>query len=108
MLVQGTPDGGDRGTVTAAHARHPHNANARPERSRQHLEQLLGSHYRTSETVANPHRQGRWWGRAVPDEVEMRVERGDFIDLDQREAHLARERDQVAGMQAAEAVLQEM
>src|SRR3954451_15557826 len=38
----------------------------------------------------------------------MRVERGDFIDLDQREAHFARERNKMAGVEALEAVLQEM
>ena len=44
----------------------------------------------------------------VHDDVEMGVERGDLVDLDQGEPHLLGERRHVARVQAAEMILQQV
>ena len=44
----------------------------------------------------------------VHDDVEMGVERGDLVDLDQRQPHLLGQRGEMARVQAAEMVLQQM
>ena len=101
-------DRGDRRVVAAAHAGRAHDAHARLERARQLREQALGAHQRAGEAVADPHRQRRRRRLAVHDDVEMGVERGDLVDLDQRKPHLVRERHEMAGVQAAVVVLQQM
>ena len=108
VLMQGVADGGDGRVVAAAHARRAHDAHIPAERARQLLQELLRSHQFAGEAVADAHREGRGRRLAVHDDVEMGVERGDLVDLDQRQPHLGRQRDQMAGVQAAVAVLQEM
>ncbi len=108
VLVQRVTDGDDRRLVAAAHARRPHHPHARAEPIRQFAEQPGAAHHRAGQAVADPHRDRRRRRLVIHDDVEMGVERGDLVDLDQRQPHLLGERRKVAGVQAAEAVLQQV
>ena len=108
VLMQRVADRHHRRLVAAAHAGRPHHAHAVAEADAQLIEQPLGAGERAAQAVAHAHGQRRRRCLVVHDDVEMRVERGDLVDLGQREAHRLGERDQMACMEAAEMVLQQM
>ena len=101
-------DRGDRRVVAAAHAGRAHDAHARLERALQLRQQPLGAHHGAGEAVADPDRDRRRRRLAVHDDVEMGVEGGDLVDLDEGEPHLVRERHEMARVQAAVLVLQQV
>ncbi len=47
-------------------------------------------------------------GLVIHDDVEMGVERGDLVDFDECQPHLLRQRNQMARVEAAEMVLQQV
>ena len=98
----------DRRLVAAAHARRPHYPHRVAEPSLQLGEQLLGAEQRAGKAVADPHGEFRRRRLVVHDDVEMGVERGDLVDLDQRQPHLLGERGEMARVQAAVMVLQQV
>ena len=79
-----------------------------PSRPRRLVEQLRRAGQLAAQAVADPHGQRRRRRLVVHDDVEMSVERGDLVDLDEREPHLLGERREMARMQAAEMVLQQV
>ena len=79
-----------------------------PSLPRRLVEQLRRAGELAAQAVADPHRQRRRRRLAIHDDVEMGVERGDLVDLDQGEPHLLGQRRQMARMQAAEMVLQQV
>ena len=108
MLVQRMADRSDRRVVTAAHAGRANDAHARFKRALQLRQQPLGTHHGAGEAVANPDRDRRRRRLAVHDDVEMGIEGGDLVDLDERKPHLVRERHEMARVQAAVLVLQQV
>jgi hypothetical protein len=80
--MQRMADRRDGGVVAAAHARRAHDAHAGAEHCRQLLEQLLRAGKLAGEAVADAHGEGRGRRLVVEHDVEMRVERGDLVDLD--------------------------
>ena len=108
MLVQRVADRDHRGLVAAAHARRAHDPDTVAEPGLQIGQQLRRAGKLAAEAVAHPDRDRRRRRLVVHDDVEMGVERGDLVDLDQRQPHLLGERRQMARVQAAEMVLQQM
>src|SRR6266446_10414431 len=98
----------DRGAMAAAHARSANDAYAIAEPAAQILEELHGAGQLAAQTVAYPHGQRRRWRLVVHDDVEMGVERGDLVDLDECEPHLLGECGEMARIEATEMVLQQM
>ena len=94
--------------VAAAHAGRAHDPDAVAEPAAQIVEQLRRAGQRAGQAVADPHGERRRRRLVVHDDVEMGVERGDLVDLDQRQPHLLGERREMARVQAAEMVLQQM
>ena len=109
MLVQGVADRDDRRVIAAAHAGRADDPDLpSPSRLVQIAQQRRRSGEFAAEAVADPHRQRRRRLLVVHDDVEMGVERGDLVDLDKGQPHLLGERRQMARMEAAEMVLQQM
>ncbi len=108
MLVQCVADRDDRRLVAAAHARRARDADPVAEPGAQIIEQMLGAIERAAEAVAHPHGQRRRRRLVIHDDVEMRIERGDLVNLGQGEPHLLGQRHQMPGMEAAVMVLQQM
>ena len=108
MLMQRMADRGDRRVVAAAHAGRADDAHARFKRALQLRQQPLGARHGAGEAVADPDRDRRRGRLAVHDDVEMGVEGGDLVDLDERKPHLVRERHEMARVQAAVLVLKQM
>ena len=108
VLVQGVPDRRDRCLVAAAHARRANHPHPIAEPISQTGQQGWRAGQLAAEAVADPYRQRRRRRFVIHDDVEMSVERGDLVDLDQRQPHLLGQCRQMAGMQAAEMVLQQM
>ena len=108
MLVQGMADRDDRSLVAAAHARRAHDPHIVAEPALQIREQVAAPASSQLEAVADPHRHRRRRFLVVHDDVEMGVERGDLVDLDKGEPHLLGQCRQMARVQAAETVLQQM
>ena len=79
-----------------------------PSRLGRSREQVRRAGKLAAQAVADPHGQRRRRRLVVHDDVEMGVERGDLVDLDEGEPHLLGERREMARMQAAEMVLQQM
>src|ERR1700730_18186756 len=98
----------DRRAMAAAHARCADNAYAVAEPGAQPIKELHPAGQLAAQTVADPHGQRRRWRLVVHDDVEMGVERGDLVDLDEREAHLLGECREMARIEATEMVLQQM
>ena len=94
--------------MAAAHARRTHDPDIVAEPGLQLAQQLLRAGKLAAEAVAHPHRHRGRRLLVIHDDVEMGVERGDLVDLDQRQPHLLGERRQMARMQAAEMILQQM
>ena len=97
-----------RRAMAAAHARRAHDPDTVAEPGLQLAQQLLRAGELAAEAVAHPHRDRGRRLLVVHDDVEMGVERGDLVDLDQRQPHLFGERRQMACMQATEMILQQM
>ena len=108
MLVQRVADRHDRGLVAAAHARRAHDAHISAEPALEIAQQGHRAGELAAEAVADPHRQRRRRFLVVHDDVEMGVERGDLVDLDEGQPHLLGERRQMARIEAAEMVLQQV
>jgi hypothetical protein len=108
MLVQRMADRGHRGVVAAAHAGRAHDADALPQTLRQFGQQLVGAEERAGQAVADAHGERGRRCLAIHHDVEMRIERRDLVDLDQRELHDFRQRREMTGVQAAVFVLDEM
>src|SRR3984893_18536536 len=83
VLMQRMADRHDRGAMAAAHAGRANDADMVAEPAAQIFEELYGTGELATQTVADPHGQRRRWGLAVHDDVEMGVERGDLVDLDE-------------------------
>src|SRR6516162_11473215 len=94
--------------MTSAHARPPHHAHTIAEPDLEIGEKLRCPGEFAAEAVADADGDPRRGGLSIHDDVEMGVERGNLVDLDQRQPHLLGERRQMARMQAAEMVLQQM
>ncbi len=107
VLVQRVADRDDRRLVAAAHARRPHDPHPVAEALAQLAEQRVGAREGAGQAVAYPHGYRRR-RLVVHDDVEMGVERGDLVDFCQRQPHLLGQRDEMARVQAAELVLQQM
>ena len=107
--MQRVADRDDRRLVAAAHARRPHDPHAVAEPVAQLVEQRArapnSAQVRLSQTRTVSSRRRRL---VVHDDVEMRIERGDLVDLDQRQPHLLGERREMARVQAAVMVLQQV
>ena len=103
------PDRGDRRGVAAAHAgrarRRGRSARARRFRLRK---QPLGARQGAGEAVADPDGERRRGRLAVLHDVEMGVEGGDLVDLGQGQPHLVGQRHEVARVQAAVPVLDQV
>ncbi len=108
VLVQRMAQGRDRRVVAAAHARRAHDAHARAEFLRQLGQDPLAAHQGAGQAVAHAYCERRRRRLVLHHDVEMRIERGDLVDLDERELHLLRQRREVARVEAAELVLDEM
>src|SRR6516165_5255249 len=108
MLVQVVADSDYRRTMAPAHARGAHDPDPVAEPRAQIGEQLLCAGEFTTQAVAYSNRELGRWRFAIHDDVEMSVERGDLVHLDEREPHLLGERREVARVEAAEMVLQQM
>ncbi len=108
MLVQRVADRHHRRAIAAAHAGRPHHPHRVAEPALQAGQQSCGAGEFAAEAVAHPHRYRRRRALVVHDDVEMGVERGDLVDLDQGEAHLLGQRRHVARVEAAEMVLQQV
>src|SRR6266481_1145404 len=98
----------DRGAMAAAHARSADDAYAITEPAAQIFEELHGAGQLATQTVADPYCQRRRRRLVVHDDVEMGVERGDLVDLDECEPHLLGECGEMARIEATEMVLQQM
>ena len=95
--------------VAPAHARRAHDPDIdRRAGSSRSASKLHRAGEFAAEAVADPHSQRRRRCLAVHDDVEMGIERGDLVDLDEGEPHLLGQRRQMARVQAAEMVLQQM
>ena len=94
--------------MTSAHARPPHHAHTIAEPDLEIGEKLRCPGEFAAEAVADADGDPRRGGLSIHDDVEMGVERGNLVDLDQRQPHLLGQRRQMARMQAAEMVLQQM
>ena len=108
ILVQRVSDRDRRRLVAAAHAGRAHDPHAVAEPAAQLFQQCLAAGQRTGEAVAHPNRDRRRRSLLIHDDVEMGVERGDLVHLCQGEPHLLGKRDEMARIEAAEMVLQEM
>src|ERR1700730_4796429 len=95
----------DRGAMAAAHARSADDAYAIAEPAAQILEELHGAGQLATQTVAHPYGQRRRWRLIVHDDVEMSVERGDLVDLDECEPHFLSEGGEMTRVEAAAMVL---
>ncbi len=108
------PGHGRRAILEAGRARRPahagraHNVHPVAEPCPEIVDQLLAAQQCAGKAVAHPHRDWRRRRLVVHDNVEMGVERGDLVDLGQSEAHLLGQCHQMARMQAAEMVLQQV
>src|SRR3984893_14066250 len=98
----------DRRAMAAAHARCADNAYAVAEPGAQPIKELHPAGQLAAQTVAYPHGQRRRWRLIVHDDVEMGVERGDLVDLDECEPHLLGEGRKMARIEATEMVLEQM
>src|SRR6266851_4940189 len=108
LLVQGVADRCNRRVVATAHAGRTDNPHARSQTLRQLGEEGLRAEERTGQAVADAHGDGRRRRLPIHHDVKMGVERGDLVDLDESQFHLVSQRRQVAGMQAAVPVLNEV
>jgi hypothetical protein len=108
VLVQRVPDRHGRRLVAAAHAGGADDARAISEPDLQIRQKLRRAGELAAEAVAHTHRHWQRRFLVVHDDVEMGVERGNLVDFDQRQPHLLGKGGQMARMQAAEVVLQQM
>ena len=97
-----------RRVVAAAHAGRPYHPHARAHARRQLRQQLLRTQQRAGQAIAHAHRHGRRRRLAVHDDVEMGIERCNLVHLDERQLHLVGERREMAGVEAAILVLQQV
>src|ERR1700738_1725516 len=98
----------DRRAMAAAHARSADDAYAVAEPGAQPIKELHPAGQLAAQTVAYPHGQRRRWRLVVHDDVEMGVERGDLVDLDECEPHLLGQCHKMARIEATAMVLQQM
>ena len=91
--------------MAAAHARSADNAYAVAKARAQPIKELHPAGQLAAQTVAHSHGQRRRGRLVVHDDVEMSVERGNLIDLDERQPHLLGECRQMTRVEAAEMVL---
>ncbi len=108
VLVQRVPDRHNRRTMAPAHARGANDPDPLAEPAAQSFEQPRRAGQLAAQAVAHPHGQRGRWRLAVHDDVEMGIERGDLVDLDEGEPHLLGERRQMPRVQATEMVLQQV
>jgi hypothetical protein len=108
VLVQCVTDCDDWSAVASAHARGADNPDPVAEPPAQSFKELSRTGKFAAEAVAHPQCQQRRWRLIIHYDVEMRIERGDLIDFDECQPHFLRKRRQVACMQAAKMVLQQM
>ena len=101
-------DLGHRRAVAAAHAGRADDADPAAEPLRQAVEQRLGAQEFAGQTVADPDGQGRRQRLVVEHDVEVGIEGRDLVDLRHGNGHEAGERVEVAGLEAALGVLDEM
>jgi hypothetical protein len=99
------PNHRDGGSVAAAHARRVQYADAGAEHAGQLVQQRARPGQLTRNRIADPNRDLRRWRVAILHDVEVMIERGHLVDFGHGHLHLGRERDQVRGRQAAEAIL---
>jgi hypothetical protein len=108
VLVQRVPDRHDRRTMAPAHAGSADDPDPIAEPAPQIFEQLGRTGELAAQAVTHPHGQ-RWRRRlAVHDDVEMCIERGDLVDLDEGKPHLLGQRREMSRMQAPEMVLKQV
>jgi len=88
VLVQRVPDRDNGCTMAPAHAGGAEDSDPVAEPAAKIFEQPRRSGEFTAQAVANPHGQRGWRRLVVHDDIEMSVERGDLIDLDEGEPHL--------------------
>ena len=108
VLVQRVPDRHDRRAMAPAHAGGADDPDPIAEPAAQIFEQPRRAGQLAAQAVANPHGQRRRRRLVVHDDVEMSIERGDLVDLDEGEPHLLGERREMPRMQAPEMVLQQV
>ena len=101
-------DGGHRRPLAAADAGGGQHAHILAGRRAQLLEQPLGPGQRAAQAVAHPHREGRRGRVPVGHDVEVVVEGRDLEHLGQGQAHLVRQRGEMAVRQVRVAVLDQM
>ena len=83
-LVQRVANRHHRRPMAAAHAGCANDANPIAEPAAQIFEELYRTGELAAEAVADPHGQWRRWHLVIHHDVEMRIERGDLVDLDER------------------------
>ena len=88
VLVQRMPDRYNRRAMAPAHAGGAEDSDPVAEPAAKIFEQPRRSGEFTAQAVANPHGKQRRRRLAVHDDVEMSIERGDLVDLDEGEPHL--------------------
>src|SRR5581483_200304 len=101
-------DRADRCAVARTHAWRADNAYVSAELAAQLIQQPLGTRHRARQGFAYAHRDRRWRRLALLHHVEMRVERGDFVNLRERHLHFGGERGEMGGGDVTVAVLDEM
>ena len=100
--------GDDRRPFAAADARRGDHANVVANRRAKLLEQLPGSKQRTAQAVADPYREGGRWRFVSRHDIEVVVKGGDLEDFGQSQAHLVRQRNEMAVRQVAIAILDQV
>jgi hypothetical protein len=108
VLVQRVADRHHGGAVAAAHAGRAHDAHGAAQVGLECGKQRLGASERAAQRVADAHGEERGRLLAVHDNVEMGVEGSDLVDLHESEPHVLGERREVARVQAAVMVLDEV
>ena len=108
VLVQRVPDRHDRSAMASAHAGRADDPDPIAEPAAQTFKEQGGPGQLAAQAIADPNSQRRRRRLVVHDDVEMSIERGDLVDLDEGELHLLGERREMPRMQTPEMVLQQM
>ena len=108
MIDMGVADLGHRRAGAAPHAGRAHHAHALDADLLDRRDELFGARQHAGQGLADSYRHRRRPPFAVADDIEMGIERGDFINLGHRQPHFLGQAVQQPRRQAALGVLDQV